>query len=108
MSKEYILLKEKSDSGIIALNKSVFESIVEISQDDIEGFQKIPTTRFSKPVSVKIVKNKLHISVDVNVKYGANVNSISKKLQNKIYNNILQMTGLKTSEITINVISFSI
>lgn len=40
MSKEYILLKEKSDSGIIALNKSVFESIVEISQDDIEGFQK--------------------------------------------------------------------
>ena len=86
----------------------MFESIVEISQEDIDGLNRIPSTRFSKPVLIKIIKNKLHISVDVNLKYGSNVNSISKKLQNKIYDNILQMTGLKASEITINVISFSI
>ncbi len=108
MAKEYILLKEKSDSGIIALNKSVFESIVEISKDEVEGLSKIPHTRFSRPVSIKIVNNKLHISVDVNLKYGASVGVVSKNLQTKIYDNILQMTGLKPSDISINVISFSI
>lgn len=108
MSKEYILIKEKSDSGIIALNKSVFESIVDISQDEIEGLKKIPSTRFSKPISIKIIKNKLHVSVDINLKYGENVNTVSKLLQKKIYDNIALMTEFKPSKITINVISLSI
>ena len=108
MAKEYILLKEKTDSGLIALNKSVFESIVEISEDEIDEVVRINSSRFTKPIQVKILKNQLHISVDVNFKFGSNVSLVSKKLQTKIYENILQSTNIKPSEITINVVSFSI
>lgn len=108
MAKEYILLKEKTEAGIIALNKSVFESIVKISEKDIEELYPITATRLHKPIQAKIIKNKLHISIDVNIKYGSNVSSVTKRLQKVIYDNILQSTNIKPSEITVNVISFSI
>ena len=37
MAQDYVVLNEKQDNGIIAINKSVFRSIAEISIDDIEN-----------------------------------------------------------------------
>ncbi len=108
MAQNYVVLNEKQDNGIIAINKSVFRSIAEISIDDIENAVKVPEARFVSPISVKIVENKLHISADIKVKYGANVAATCELVQNKIYENILFMTGFKASDVTINVIGFDI
>ena len=62
----------------------------------------------NKPVTVKIEKGQLYVSVDVKVKYGANVNATAELLQNKIYENILFMTGFKASDVAVNVEGFEI
>ena len=108
MAQDYIVLDKKSDQGMIAINKSVFESIAEISISDIENALPIKGTRFSKPVNIKIDHGSLMITADIRVKYGANVNATAELLQNKIYENILFMTGFKADEITVNVEGFEI
>jgi uncharacterized alkaline shock family protein YloU len=108
MAQDYVVLNEKQDHGIIAINKSVFRSIAEISIDDIENAVKVPEARFASPLSVKIYDNKLHIAADIKVKYGANVAATCELVQNKIYENILFMTGFKANDVTVNVIGFEI
>lgn len=108
MAQDYIVLNNRKESGMIAINKSVFQSISEISIDDVENASKIASTAFSKPIQIKIIKNKLHILADIKVKYGANVNATCELVQNKIYENVEFMTGYKPSEVTVNVIGFEI
>lgn len=108
MAQDYIVVDKKSDQGMIAVNKSVFESIAEISISDIDNALPVKSTRFNNPVSIKIDHGSLMITVDIRVKYGANVNATAELLQNKIYENILFMTGFKADDITVNVEGFEI
>ncbi|MBR2830676.1 MAG: Asp23/Gls24 family envelope stress response protein, partial [Solobacterium sp.] len=50
----------------------------------------------------------LNIIVDINVKYGANVNATCELVQNKIYENVAFMTGYKPNDVTVNVLGFDI
>lgn len=108
MAQDYVVIEKNEENGMIAINKSVFESIANISIDDIENVVAIKQGRFNKPVTVKIEKGQLYVNVDVKVKYGANVNATAELLQNKIYENILFMTGFKASDVAVNVEGFEI
>ncbi len=109
MAQDYVILNSDSnENGLIAINKSVFQSIAEISIDDIDNANRVDSTTWSKPISIRIIENKLHIYADVKVKYGANVNTTCELVQNKIYENVLFMTGFRASEIAVNVIGFEI
>ena len=108
MAQDYIVLNTSTDNGMIAINKSVFESIAQISIKDIENASEVLSSAFTKPVQIKIVKNKLHVLADIKVRYGANVNATCELVQNKIYENILFMTGFKPSEVAVNVVGFEI
>ncbi len=108
MAQEYVVLNEKVELGRIAINKSVIQSISEISIADIENASLAPVTRFSKPVTIRIEDNKLTVEADIEVKYGANASVTSELVQNKIYENILFMTGFKANDISINVVGFNI
>lgn len=108
MAQDYVVLNQEDENGLVAMNKSVFKSIAEISVDDIENAVRIPETKFSKPMSVKIEDNKLHIYADIKIKYGANVKATCELVQNKIYENIQFMTGFKAQDVTVNVIGFEI
>ena len=108
MAQDYILMNDRNENGLIAINKAVFQAITEISIKDIENAEPIPATPFAKPIQIKIVDNKLQIIADVKVVYGANVNATCELVQNKIYENITFMTGYKPSEVTVNVVGFSI
>ncbi len=109
MAQDYVVLNENSSSnGMIAINKSVFQSVAEISVDEVENAVRIPDTRLSRSVQAKIEKGRLLISADIKVKYGANVNATAELLQNKIYENILFMTGYKAQDVTVNVTGFEI
>ena len=108
MAQDYVILNDNSENGLIAINKSVIQAIVEISVDDLENTVRVTETRFNHPLAVKIEKNKLFVETDIKVKYGANVAATCELLQNKIYENILFMTGFKASDVTVNVIGFDI
>ncbi len=109
MAQDYVILnKDNPDNGLIAINKSVFQSIAEISIDDIENAGKSEATRFSRPVVVKIADNRLMIDADIHIRYGANVNATCELVQNKIYENILFMTGFHVSDISVTVSGFEI
>ncbi len=108
MARDYVVLNESDDLGLVAVNKAVFQSIAEISIDDIDNALRIQETRFNKPVTVKIEDNKLLFTADIKVKYGANVAATCELVQNKIYENVLFMTGFKASDVNVNVIGFEI
>ena len=76
--------------------------------DDIENSVRIPDTRFNKPLNVRIEDNKLFITADIKIRYGANVEATCELVQNKIYENLLLMTGFKASDVTVNVTGFEI
>lgn len=107
MAVDYVILnKENTENGIIAINKSVFKSIAEITIDDIDHAERAEKSSFSKAVVAKISDNRLTIEADIHVKYGANINATCEQVQNKVYENILFMTGFKTSEVSVNVTGF--
>lgn len=108
MAQDYIYLTTDNTAGDIALTKSIFIDVAEKAIDELENVCRIPETRFYAPVNAKIVDNKLKLYIDLKMKYGINVNATCELLQNKIYNNILQMTGLKCSKIDLHVVGFEI
>lgn len=108
MAQDYVKLDNDQEYGMIAINKSVFESIAEISVDEIENAVKISSSRFNKPINVRIDKGQLSITAEIKVKYGASVDATAELLQNKIYENILFMTGYKAADVTVNVDGFEI
>ena len=108
MAQDYVVLDHRSDTGMTAVNKSVFRSIAEISISDIENAITLQETRFYKPVSVKIEDNALCVHADIKVKFGANVSATCELVQNRIFENIMFMTGIKPSNISINVTGFEI
>lgn len=107
MAQDYVKLDNDQEYGMIAINKSVFESIADISIDEIDNAVKI-RNRFSHPISVHIDKGELRITAEIKVKYGATVSATAELLQNKIYENILFMTGYKAADVTVNVEGFEI
>ena len=106
MAQDYVILNDETENGMIAVNKSVFKAIAEISIDEIEDALKVPNSRFTKPLDIRIENNRLNISADVRLKYGANVEQTCELVQNRIYENILFMTGFKPSNVTVNVSGF--
>ena len=108
MAQEYILIKEKSDDcGMIALSKGVFETITQISVDEIDGVSLMESSPIKKAHTCKITNNKLNVLVDVRVKYGLNVNQNCEKIQNRIHQNILLMTNLSCENIDVKVSGFA-
>ncbi len=108
MAQEYIMLQEENESGKIALSKSVFELITDITIKELDTIVKVPSSKFSQSIQCKIEKNHLSISVNVRIKYGSNVNGECETLQHRIHQNILQMTSLDCGNININVNGFDI
>lgn len=106
MAQEYICIKKTNDLGSIAINKKVFESIarIEISEEDA---QLLPDpSRFKNTVSCKISNEGLVLNIDLKIHYQMNVNEVCSRLQDKIFNSILHMTGVKMDLIDIKVTGF--
>lgn len=105
---DYIVVNEQNDLGLIAINKNVFKSICEISIADIENAVALEESRFNKPVKIRIEKNQLYVDLMINIKYGANVNATCELVQQKVYENIVFMTGFKPCQVTVTVNNFEI
>ncbi|MEG0824054.1 MAG: Asp23/Gls24 family envelope stress response protein [Erysipelotrichaceae bacterium] len=107
MAQEYIAVKQKNEIGLIALNKSVFTTMVKIAVEEEENVELAENnTPFKSSCNAKIVEDQLVINLDVKVKYSANVNDVCAKLQNKIFESIEHMSEYTPDVIDIKVVGF--
>ena len=105
MAQDYVVLKNRSENGMIAINKQVIHSIARLSLRDIDNAEPADGT-LTNAVQVKIEKNRLWINTDIHVLYGANVNATCELVQRTIYDNVLFMTGLKPYNVSVSVEGF--
>ncbi|RRC93072.1 Asp23/Gls24 family envelope stress response protein [Erysipelotrichaceae bacterium OH741_COT-311] len=105
MAQEYILLNKKDEKSIVALSKGVFEAITKISIDEFDGVYLVDRKQ-AKSIHCKIKDNKLALVIDVKFKYGVNVNRVSTRLQSKVHEAILNMTGLNCHVVNIRINGF--
>ncbi len=101
--QEYILCEPQNDLGIIALSKESFETIAAIA---ISENNEVVVNKSKRYVTCKIIEGKLDIEAEIKFKYGSDVNSITQKLQEKIYQAVIDMTGFKTNKIDIKIVGF--
>lgn len=106
MAQEYFAINTSSSSGIFGLTKGVFETIAEIAISECENAVVGEVGRFHHPVTCKLTKDKMMITAEVKIKYGANVNDVCIDLQKRIYSAIYNMSEIKVDFIDIRVIGF--
>ena len=91
---------------MIALSKCVFETIAQISIDEIDGVTLVENSPMKKSYLCKIGNNKLNVMVEIRIKYGMNVHQSCESIQDRIHQNILQMTNLSCENIDVKVTGF--
>ena len=106
MAQEYICIKQTNEVGQIAINKKVLESIARIEVEEEHANLLPDSARFKNAVNCKISNDSIVLTVDIKIGYQLKVNEICSRLQDKIYNSILHMTGVKMDLIDIKVTGF--
>lgn len=105
--QDYVVLKKKDEFGMIALNKSVFQSIAKIVLDDERNVALADTSNpFKNALKCKIDESGLKLEVLVKVRTNVNVNETCSQLQNKIYENIKHMCEYAPDSINVKVAGF--
>ena len=64
---------------------------------------KVSPARLSDSISLKTKDHNISIKIELNVKDGVNVNEISKKVQEKVKEQIESMTSFKVPSVSINI-----
>ena len=95
-----------NENGIIILKKDVFTSIAFISVQEENGIQ-LDKGAFKKSVTCKIEDEKVHISIDLKIRYGQNVQKTCKNVQSRVAKAILDMTNVTCDVVNVNVIGFN-
>ncbi len=106
MANEYVISKKDEKLGTVQLSKAVFESIVRITLEEMEGVTLADTSWKSGVVLSIDKENTLSILVDVRLKYGQSAQRVSMKIQEKIVNVIKQTTDVNIGNIDVKVSGF--
>lgn len=107
MAQEYIAVKQNHELGMIALSKTVFETIAHIAVDEADGLTlDDPFNPFKNSIHCKIQNDQLTLTVNVKVKYDVNVKTACAKLQDTIHENITHMTDYTPDVIDVRVAGF--
>jgi uncharacterized alkaline shock family protein YloU len=106
---EYWYIQNLNNSGKLAINKHVFDEIVTIATNNINGVsvkdKKANKGLFSfhRPVQCDIVNGKVLIELDVNIKQGQNVERLCSSIQKEIADSLTTMVELVPFSIKVKV-----
>ena len=107
MATEYIVSKNRENKyGIIGLSTAVFELIAQSTIEEIGNIKVAPRTHLKKSISCKVINSNIVINMNLLVSQGTNINEISKLVQQRVHDAIVQMTEFKDVIVNVNVIGF--
>ena len=111
MAENYITRVE--DSGSIHISDDVIATMVKLAVKEVEGVASMAATagpavadllgkkNVSKGVKVQFEEDAVIIDVIVMVKYGSNIVSVARTIQENVQSAVQAMTGLE--QVTVNV-----
>lgn len=95
--------------GQVGLSLQVFGLITKITTEETQDvsldLSQHNFFNFGKgPIICELNDSRLNIQVEVNIKYGKNVNKTTKNLQNRIAKAISDMTDVKVGSVNVKVV----
>ena len=113
-------IHESINIGEVHISDEVVAIIAGLAATEIEGVQsmagnitnelvsKLGMKNLSKGVKVTISDDSVEVSLALNIKYGYEIPSVSKKVQDKVKSAIETMTGLTVTAVNIKIVSLNI
>lgn len=113
MSDNYINCR--LENGSINISEDVINSMVRTAIAEVEGVAGLSNTAgaelaeliglktVSRGVKVQFVDSKIVVDVIINVKYGCNIVSVAKAVQEKILTAVQATTGMDEAEVNVHV-----
>lgn len=101
--------------GTVQIADEVIAVIVGIAATEVDGvaaldgnltneiMSKVGMKNIAKGVKVSIENGKVAVDVSLTVKYGYNIPACCAKVQEKIKNTVVNMTGLKVSDVNVHI-----
>ena len=117
MGEKYITCS--GELGSINISEDVISTIVRSAIDEVEGVAGLANTAsaelaeliglktVTKGVKVQFDNDKIIIDVIINVKYGCNIVSTAKAVQEKLISSIQATTGIEKADINVHVSGIS-
>lgn len=105
MANDYYVLDENQELGLASMRLEAFDDIALVACSKIEGI--VASTKKESDMCVASLKdNELIVDVYIKLVQGVDVARTCAQIQKDIYNNILQMTSIKTNAINVNIAGF--
>ena len=101
---EYYELEKDNDLGKACLSLDSLNTIATVSGLKVEGVY--PAKKDSTMTDIKYKENNLDIVLNVKLLQSVNVARTCATLQKEVYTKILEMTGIKTNTINVNIVGF--
>lgn len=113
MGENYITCQ--AENGSINISEEVVSGIVRSAIADVDGVAGLSNTaggelaeligikNSGRGIKVQFVDGRMIIDVIITVKYGSNVVSVAKTVQDRLYNTVLSTTGMEKAEVNVHV-----
>ncbi len=113
MGENYITCQD--DNGSINISEEVINSLVRSAIAEVEGVAGLSNTAgaelaeliglktVTRGVKVQFVDERIVVDVIVTVKYGCNIVSVAKSVQERIMTAVQSTTGIEQAEVNVHV-----
>lgn len=114
------VLDNENSIGEVQIANEVVSTIAGISAMEVEGIEsmagnitneligKLGVKNLAKGVKVEVDGGSVKVDIAVNMRYGYNIPSTCKSVQDKISQTITSMTGLTVSEVNVRIAGVAI
>ena len=109
-------INEEGKTGVIQIADDVVASIAGLAVTEVEGVAKLAGNvpndlvaklgkkNLAKGIKVTLEEGLVRVDVSMYVKFGYNIMDVSKSVQEKVKQALLNMTGLGVSKVNVRVI----
>ncbi len=109
-------INEEGKTGVIQIADDVVASIAGLAVTEVEGVSKLAGNvpndlvaklgkkNLAKGIKVTLEEGLVRVDVSMYVKFGYNIMDVSKSVQEKVKQALLNMTGLGVSKVNVRVL----
>jgi uncharacterized alkaline shock family protein YloU len=108
-------IKEDGQVGFIQIADDVVSSIAGLAVTEVEGVSKLTGNvpnelvaklgkkNLARGIKIDMTEKDIKVDVSIEVKFGYNIMKVSKAVQDKVKQSLLNMTGLNVSTVNVKV-----